>query len=85
MSEVSDGKRKLARYHSVFKVCLSHTIPHLNTPLCVNQRSQQEYQETLEFSDAERNSLLLSIKEMEAQVGVCISSLLQMGPCICNG
>ncbi|KAL5478164.1 hypothetical protein EMCRGX_G025056 [Ephydatia muelleri] len=50
VSEVSDGKRKLARYHSVFK------------------RSQQEYQETLEFSDAERNSLLLSIKEMEAQI-----------------
>ncbi|KAL5481199.1 hypothetical protein EMCRGX_G021311 [Ephydatia muelleri] len=51
-SEVSDGKKEFARYHSVFK------------------RSQQEYQETLEFSDAERNCLLLSINEMEAQVGV---------------
>eukprot|EP00731_Ephydatia_muelleri_P015582 Em0009g6a len=48
-SEVSDGKKEFARYHSVFK------------------RSQQEYQETLEFSDAERNCLLLSINEMEAQ------------------
>lgn len=34
----------------------------------VFKRSQQEYQETLEFTDAERSSLLQSIKEMESQV-----------------
>ncbi|KAL5490731.1 hypothetical protein EMCRGX_G015908 [Ephydatia muelleri] len=49
-SEVSDGKKELARYHSVVK------------------RSQQEHQETLEFLAAERNCLLLSINELEAQI-----------------